>query len=75
MLSPAELERLLDEAVAEREAAVDGRAWWHARARENRLRAMLQEAIAWQEGLHPRGRGGKWIAKLGSRIAPRTIRA
>jgi peptidoglycan hydrolase-like protein with peptidoglycan-binding domain len=54
----------LGEAIAQRKAAVGGRQFARARAREQLLRAKLLEAGAYEEARHPRGRGGKWIEVL-----------
>lgn len=54
----------LNEAVAARRAARDGRTFARAYARERLLRAQLQEAESYKEALHPRGRGGKWVDVL-----------
>lgn len=53
----------LIEAVAARKVACDGFAFAAARAREQVLRRLREEAI-FKEALHPRGRGGKWIGKF-----------
>ena len=49
---------LLEQAVADRQAAKSGFEFVRARAREVLLREQIQEG--WLESLHPRGRGGKW---------------
>jgi peptidoglycan hydrolase-like protein with peptidoglycan-binding domain len=55
----------LNEAIAVRKAAKDGRTFARALARERLLRARLQEAGPFDEAKHPRTRGGKWAEVLG----------
>lgn len=58
---------LLEQAVRDRKAATNGREFTRARARERVLRARLEE-IGYEESLHPRGRGGEWVGKPGSKV-------
>ena len=63
---------MLNEAMQARKAAATGDEFTRALARERVLRERLSEAGLWTEGLHPRGRGGKWIGRLGGSDAPKT---
>jgi peptidoglycan hydrolase-like protein with peptidoglycan-binding domain len=56
----------LVEAINARKSARDGFEFSRARAREKLAQERLAEALrAWDEKLHPRGRGGKWAEKFG----------
>ena len=61
-IKPDVMSLLLAEAVAARKAATTGQEFTRALAREQVLRARLAEG--WNDALHPRGRGGKWVDVL-----------
>ena len=64
LISQPTLLVMLNEAVEARKAAKDGFEFARARAREQLIRAKLDE-VGWEEFLHPRGRGGKFAEKAG----------